>query len=116
MKTRKALIIKTDGSVQSIELGKTGDEEYKILSGAVGGFIQQVPLDDSGMSIWCHEEGKLIGLPGNASATKVWEQFWGPTDVMVGDCVITGGIDWKSELTIGLSDEQLEQLEEIING
>tara|TARA_R110000868_G_scaffold33808_2_gene122415 strand:+ start:1248 stop:1598 length:351 start_codon:yes stop_codon:yes gene_type:complete len=116
MKTRKALIIKTDGSVQVIELGKTSNDEYEALSGAVGGFIQQVPLDDSGMMLFCHEEGKLIGLPYNEGATKVWEQFWGKTDVMVGDCVVTGDIDWDSELTIGLSDESLEGLWAIING
>ena len=116
MTTRKALIIKTDGSVQSIELGSTSSEEYKVLSGAVGGYIQQVPLDDSGMSIWCHEEGKMIGLPYNHGATKVWRRFWGPTNVMVGDCVVTGDIDWSSELTKGLTGERFEQLEAIING
>jgi hypothetical protein len=32
---------------------------------------------------------------------SVWEAFWGETDVMVGDCVITGDIDWDSEMTEG---------------
>jgi len=113
---RKALIIQTDGIIHSIELGNTPGEEYEALSSAVGGYIQEVPLDDSGMMLFCHEEGKLIGLPYNEGATKVSQKFWGKTDVMVGDCVITGDIDWDSELTLGLTPAQVLQLGEIVNG
>ena len=107
---RKAMVIKTDGTLESIDLGSNSEDEYKVLSGAVGGFIQMVPLDDSGLMLFCHEEGKLIRLPYNEGATKVWEQFWGQTDVMVGDCVITGDIDWDSELTKGLTPAQVVQV------
>jgi len=112
---RKALIIKIDGSIHEIDLGKNSQEEYDALSGAVGGFVQMVPLDDSGLLIWCNEEGKMIGLPYNEKATRVWEAFWGETDVMVGDCVITGDIDWDSELTKGLTEAQTLQVEAIAN-
>jgi hypothetical protein len=116
MTMRKALIIQTDGIIHSIELGNTPSEEYEALSGAVGGYIQQVPLGESGLMLWCNEEGKLIGLPRNQGATNVWTEFWGPTDVMVGDCVITGGIDWDSELTLGLTHAQVLQVGVIANG
>jgi len=104
---RNAMVIKTDGTIHGIELGANAQEEYEALRDAVGGYIQQVPLDDSGMMLWCNEEGKLIGLPYNEGATNVWVKYWGQTDVMVGDCVITGGIDWDSELTEGLTPAQV---------
>jgi hypothetical protein len=113
---RKAMVIKVDGSIESIDLGDTPETEYQALRGAVGGYIQQVPLDDSGLMLFCHEEGKLIGLPYNEGATSVWEAFWGETDVMVGDCVITGDIDWDSEMTKGLTPAQVVQVGAIANG
>jgi hypothetical protein len=67
---RKAMVIKVDGSIESIDLGDSPETEYQALRGAVGGYIQQVPLDDSGLMLFCHEEGKLIGLPYNEGATK----------------------------------------------
>jgi hypothetical protein len=116
MTMRNAMVIKTDGTMHGVELGETPEDEYEVLSGAVGGYIQQVPLGDSGLTLWCHEEGKLIGLPYNEGATKVWVKYWGQTDVMVGDCVITGGTDWDSELTMGLTPAQVLEVGVIARG
>jgi len=113
---RNAVVIKVDGSFHGIDLGESSEEEYSAISSAVGGMIQAVPLDDSDMMLWCNEEGKLIGLPYNESATKVWVKYWGKTDVMVGDCVITGGIDWDSELTKGLTPAQVIQIKFLAHG
>jgi hypothetical protein len=113
---RNAMVIKTDGTFHGIDLGENSYEEYEALSSAVGGMIQAVPLGESDLMLWCNEEGKLIGLPYNESATNVWVKYWGQTDVMVGDCVITGGIDWDSELTKGLTPAQVLQVGVIANG
>lgn len=113
---RNALVIKADGSIHGIDLGQNSEDEYNALSGAVGGYIQAVPLSESGMNLWCHDEGKLIGLPYNHKATNVWVKYWGQTDVMVGDCVITGDVDWDSELTLGLAPQQVIDVEAIANG
>lgn len=112
---RNALVIKADGNIHGIDLGENSLDEYEALSGAVGGMIQAVPLSDSDMMLWCNEEGKLIGLPYNHKATNVWVKYWGQTDVMVGDCVITGGIDWKAELSKGLEPQQIVDVEAIAN-
>jgi hypothetical protein len=113
---RSALVVKADGKVHGIDLGVNSEDEYNALSGAVGGLIQAVPLSDSGMILWCHEEGKLIGLPYNHNATNVWVKYWGQTDVMVGDCVVTGGIDWEAELTLGLTAQQVIDVKGVIDG
>lgn len=113
---RNAVVIKVDGSFHGIDLGEDSRGEYEALSSAVGGMIQAVPLGESDMMLWCNEEGKLIGLPYNESATNVWVKHWGQTDVMVGDCVITGGIDWDSELTKGLTPAQVIQIKFLAHG
>jgi hypothetical protein len=113
---RNAMVIKVDGSIHGIDLGEDSRGEYEALSGAVGGMIQAVPLGDSDLTLWCNEEGKLIGLPYNESATNVWVKYWGKTDVMVGDCVITGGIDWDSELTKGLTPAEVLRVAFIARG
>lgn len=116
MSMRNAVVIKTDGSIHGIDLGENAHDEYEAISGAVGGMIQCVPLSDSGLMLWCNEEGKLIGLPYNQGATNVWTRYWGKTDVMVGDCVITGSIDWDSELSLGLTPAQVLQVGGLANG
>jgi len=116
MTMRNALLIKADGTIHGIDLGDSPHEEYEALSGAVGGMVQAVPLSDSGMTLWCNDEGKLIGLPYNAKATNVWVKYWGQTDVMVGNCVVTGGFDDKSELTLGLTSQQVIDMEAVANG
>ena len=64
------------------------------------------------MTMWCNEEGKLIGLPHNPYAQFMWDKAFGAhTDYIVGDVVLTGGTDSEG-YTLGLTDEQVQ----IING
>jgi len=102
----KALIIKTDGT----KLVVTFDEEssYKLLSEAVGGYIERVQMK-SGIDIWVNEEGKLIGLPQNPIGTALWADSYGTTDIIVGNIIITSGADDEGN-TLGLSDEQVTEL------
>lgn len=116
MTMRNALVIKADGNVHGIDLGENSLDEYEAIAGVVGGMLQAVPLGDSGLIMWCNDEGKLIGLPYNHKATNVWVKYWGQTDVMVGDCVVTGDVDWDSELTKGLEPQQVIDVEALAHG
>ena len=104
--SEKAIVIYTDGSKDVAEFEK-GDS-YNLLSSTVGGLIQCVSLDDKEgkPDMWLNEEGKLIGLDQNPTATALWVDMYGTTDVIMGNVIITGGCDEEGE-TIGLTDEQL---------
>lgn len=105
---KAALRINTDFTTEVLDLS---NNEYQQLSGAVGGLIQAVDLKPD-LSLWCNEEGKLVGLPVNLVCTHMWERAFGPgSDVIVGDCVFTGGTDEDGE-TIELSQAWIVQLQE----
>jgi hypothetical protein len=105
MKT--ALRINTDLTTEVLDLS---NDEYNQLSGTVGGLIQAVSLKPD-LTLWCNDEGKLMGLPVNLISTHMWERSFGQTDVIVGDCVFTGGTDEEGE-TIELSQAWVVQLQE----
>jgi hypothetical protein len=107
MKT--ALRVNSDFTTEVLDLG-CDCCEYTQLSTAVGGYIQHVPLSD-GLTIWVNEEGKLSGLPINLIATRVWETHFGVTDIIVGDCVFTGGIAEDGE-SLPLAQDFISKLEE----
>jgi uncharacterized protein DUF3846 len=76
-----------DGTVTLVEWrGKrpTLDE----LQGAVDGMVEHVQLDGK-TELWVNEEGKLIGLPVNRTATAIWATFFGPTDTIRGDVLVS---------------------------
>ena len=72
----------------------------KEMQQAVGGYIE-IAFDDGKTQIICNEEGKLVNLPINITATKIWEeklreQYKNPSfaltqDVLVGDVLICEG-------------------------
>ena len=79
----------------TIDKGKepTLEEMQKI----VGGYIE-IAYDDGKTQIICNEEGKLLGLPNNTEATKIWwdilreNSFYEHhNDVLVGDVLILKG-------------------------
>jgi len=87
------------------------DVELETLQEAVGGLIQAVDLTPS-LTMWCNEEGKLIGLPVNPVATAMWTRYFGETDVIVGDVVFTGGCDEDGNTT-ALLDEDAEKIKKL---
>lgn len=86
----KALIIKADGKIDWVEY--TRDTEYETLKTAINGYIESVRIDDE-ITMWLNEEGKLHGLPFNKLATLLFQANVGMSDFIVGDVVLTGGID-----------------------
>lgn len=100
---KQALMITPEGEVSTIDIATDALEK---LQGAVGGWVQAVSLD-SELTLWCNEEGKMIGLEHNPLAQFMWDRAFGAgTDFIVGTVVITGGTDNDGE-TIGLTDDQI---------
>lgn len=58
----------------------------------VDGLIQPVYLTET-LTMWVNEEGKIVGLPINLGATKIWNHFYGNTDIIAGDVFFTAGVD-----------------------
>lgn len=106
MKT--ALRINTDFTTEILDLE---DDSLKKLQDAVGGLIQAVDLHDD-LTLWCNEEGKLIGLTPNVIGTHLYEKNFGMVDVIMGDVVFTGGTDDEGD-NLGLPFAWQVQLQEL---
>jgi len=109
---KKAVVIKTNGTTETIEMGPSN--ELSVLQESVGGWIQAIQLSDT-LVMWLNEEGKMESLPHNAIAQWYWDMAFGPeTDYIVGNVVFTGGVDNEGE-TIGLTEEQVATLSDTSN-
>lgn len=103
-----ALIVKADGTVQELE-----SLSLTALQTAVGGWVQAIDLSPE-VSLWCNEEGKLVGLPHNPHAQILWDEAFGAgTDFIVGDVVFTGTPDSEGE-TQGLSETTAQRIREMV--
>jgi hypothetical protein len=103
-------IIPVLGEMHFEELEKI---EYDFLREAIGGVIESVPLSGLHSNMYLHEEGKLEGLDLNTRATRLaWhEKAISRSDFIVGDVVLTGGVDDEGE-DVGLDPEQVEWLKD----
>ena len=74
-------------TITIIDQGK--EPTLKEMQDIVGGSIE-IAYDDGKTQIICHEEGKLLGLPNNDEATRIWADLSGniPFDVLVGNVLI----------------------------
>ena len=75
-----ATLIKSDGTQQVVD-----NTSLKALQELVGGSIQIVQTND-GRRLICNEEGKILGLPKNQEATKLYA--FGTYDHICGDAVV----------------------------
>lgn len=103
----KALVLTTNNTVE-VEQNTEEFVSYATLSRAVGGLIEAVALSDN-LTLWVNEEGKNDGLTPNVYATRLFISVFGAVDVIVGNAILTGGVDDEGE-TLGLTDEQIEEL------
>lgn len=94
-----ALVIPVEGPLYEVEL----DGQLATLQAAVGGLIEAVPLPDfirgsERATAYCHEEGKLEGLPINRRATDfvvpgvgiMWQDYIAGPLVLAGFNPVTG--------------------------
>jgi hypothetical protein len=87
--TTKALVLKTDGTSEVIELPKDGAGE--VINQIVGGYFDLARNYNQHINAevcaYVHDEGLIIGLPVNAVASMLLGQY------LVGNAVIVGKTD-----------------------
>jgi hypothetical protein len=87
-----ATLIKADGSIVNVRPKDkyfTLEELYALVcAGDADPIVEAVPVSE-GVTAWCHEEGKLRGLPVNAMATIEYGAWLAHDDYFVGDILIT---------------------------
>lgn len=106
-----AITLSAEGEAKEVQL-PDGESQLKELQEAVGGWVQAVDFTPN-LTLWCNEEGKLIGLPINPMATFLWEKYFGLTDVICGNVIFTGGTGDEGE-TLGLTEETAKQLRDFL--
>ena len=81
-----AYIYKSNGEIIETSPKNKKDFSLKELKEIVGGYIEILDLDDAYMVV--NEEGKLLNLPLNLSATRIYQHFTRVGDCIVGDVLI----------------------------
>lgn len=87
-------ILKADGTKNFVPTSKK--PTLKEMQAAVGGYIQPVSVDFDGRkrTMIVNEEGKIVGLPVNELATKIYQESYryGSTfGMVVGDVLVLIG-------------------------
>ena len=98
-KVMKCILLKTDGTKEDVTPKKRFT--LKQLQTFVGGSIDIQSLPD-GREIVLNDEGKLIGLPINDQATKIWKEQYpigkyphNNDELIVGDVLIIENYNWE---------------------
>jgi hypothetical protein len=109
--TIKVLFVPSDGA-KPVEVREI-EPTLEHMQPLVGGLLQVVNLESPPGSLYCHDEGKLMGLPTNGRATALLWQF-NPAfihqDFVAGDAFICGAPDEEGNDTsapeeyLGLAD------------
>lgn len=88
--TRQAMLINAETCETSmIEIPSV--DALEPLQKLVGGLIEGVSLGD--IYAYVNEEGKILGLPVNVIATRLWQDAYGRTDIIMGNMVVVGAYD-----------------------
>lgn len=82
-----AKIIQANG--ETIDVNPQNGNDFKLaeLQTIVDGYIEIIWLPNEEIMV-INEEGKLIGLPINNEATKIYHDAFGFNDVIVGDVLL----------------------------
>lgn len=83
----KAKIYKADGSIIDVKPNNGTDFSLEELQDIVGGYIEIVGLIDNEIMV-INEEGKLIDLPFNETATQMYQEVDGFYDYIAGDVLV----------------------------
>lgn len=111
MREQKAMYLSTelDTEIRTFTEGTS----YELIRTAVEGWIECVHLPSLGVDMWLNEEGKLIDLPQNDIATYLFCKEFEMFDSIRGNVIFTGGAGSEGE-TLGLSEEQIKSLTELL--
>ncbi|SIS12144.1 DUF3846 domain-containing protein [Williamsia sterculiae] len=84
---------------EDAELVEWDQGDYRFIQDVVGGVFDAINLYDQGISIFVHDEGKVIGLPKNLQATLLlWnDKVWRRNYILMGDVLVTGLPDDEGE-------------------
>lgn len=109
----KGLIIRSDGTHETIELDRDGTSADTITA-VVGGWFECYALD-SWTDMWGNENAKIDGrCEFNPKATWIFRDAFGydprdsSIDFIMGNVLLTGGADDDGN-TIGLKDDSLRR-------
>jgi hypothetical protein len=101
----KVIYISTEND---IEVAEVDEISYDTLYEGVNGLVELVSLNRD-VDMWVNEEGKVNGLEPNLLATLIWNKIFPNPDVIMGNVVITGGVDEEGN-TLGLSEESIQDI------
>lgn len=101
----KVIYISTEND---IEVAEVDEISYDTLYEGVNGLVELVSLNRD-VDMWVNEEGKVNGLEPNLLATLIWNKVFPNPDVIMGNVVITGGVDEEGN-TLGLSEESIQDI------
>jgi len=82
-----AKIIKSNGETIDVNPNNGNDFKLEELQTIVGGYIEIVWLPNNEIMV-VNEDGKLMELPINQEATKIYQNAFGYNDVIVGDVLL----------------------------
>lgn len=82
-----AVVIKTDGTKDALQPKNNKVFTLEELKSVVGGYIEIVQLTEDYLMI-INEEGKLLDLPINVVATRVYRASRNTEDFIVGNVLI----------------------------
>jgi hypothetical protein len=82
-----AIVIKTDGTKDALQPKNNKVFTLEELKSVVGGYIEIVPLTEDYLMV-INEEGKLLNLPINVIATRVYRASRNTDDFIVGNVLI----------------------------
>jgi len=83
-----AKLIRVDGTIEEFDAASASLEDLQAM---VGGYIQEAPMPRGQdiATIICNEEGKLMGLPMNREATRIFQDAWrSNADYIAGNAII----------------------------
>lgn len=86
-----ALCLRVDNNDELFEYDARDPETLAILQEKVGGWLELAPIIDRTLSMYCNEEGKILGLPRNDRASDLLAP--NNPDWIAGDVVLVGAPD-----------------------
>lgn len=82
-----AKIIKSNGKIENVEPKNGSNFTLEELKAFVGGWVEIVYMPHDELMV-VNEEGKLADLPINRTATLIYQEAFGYSDVIVGDVLL----------------------------
>ena len=94
------IVIDTSGQWKIIDQPKITLEDFQKV---VGGWIEGISIGQN-ITMYCNEEGKIIGLPVNYLATYIVQNMRQFTDVVCGNVIFSKIDKDGEEISLSLDD------------